>query len=203
MPLGFSEVVERRRSVRSYTGDAASLGDLSAILAAASGVTTHQLVELHGSGSLTLWHRSVASAGRLYPVDVVLASLSIMELPSGIYRYDPTGHRLLPMFAADRVQTLLRLLLRPGRCYLDPTLLWCDSPHREILADDAQVRRSRNALRIYGGGSHRAQRGACGDRPWLRHVECASVYDDEVHEVLDLDGSDMALLHAIIIGCPP
>lgn len=168
MPLGFSEVVERRRSVRSYTGDAASLGDLSAILAAASGVTTHQLVELHGSGSLTLRHRSVASAGGLYPVDVVLASLSIMELPSGIYRYDPTGHRLLPMFAADRVQTLLGCFSVPEDAISIRRSCRCDSPHRAILADDAQVRRSRNALRIYGGGSHRAQRGACGDRPWLR-----------------------------------
>jgi SagB-type dehydrogenase family enzyme len=203
MPLGLSEVVERRRSVRSYTGDAASLSDLSAILAAASGVTTHQLVELNGPGSLTLQHRSVASAGGLYPIDVVFASLGIMELPSGIYRYDPTAHRLLPTFTAERVDTLLG-------CFSVPE-------------DAISIRRSCGVIlligqpwrtmRKYGARGMRfvfMEAGAIGHSVALTatalgygSVECASVYDDEVHEVLDLDGTDMALLHTIIIGCPP
>ena len=33
-------------------------------------------------------------------------------------------------------------------------------------------------------------------------VDCASIYDDEVHEVLRFDGVASALIHTIIVGCP-
>jgi len=203
MPLGFSEVVARRRSVRSYTGDAATMADLSAILAAASGETTRQLVELQGSGSLTLRHRSVASAGGLYPIDVVFASLSVIDLPSGIYRYDPTAHRLLSMFAAERVETLLGCFSVPE----DAISI------RRSCGVILLIGQSWRTMRKYGARGMRfvfMEAGAIGHSVALvatalgyGSVECASVYDDEVHEVLDLDGTDMALLHTIIVGCPP
>jgi SagB-type dehydrogenase family enzyme len=33
-------------------------------------------------------------------------------------------------------------------------------------------------------------------------VECGSVYDDEVHEVLQLDGVYEAVLHSVVVGAP-
>jgi SagB-type dehydrogenase family enzyme len=202
MPLALSEVVERRRSIRSYTGDGANLSELSTILTAAAGVTTQESVELQGSGPVTLRFRSVASAGGLYPIDVVFASINIVGLPGGIYRYDPIEHRLLPMFAVERVEALLG-------CFSVPE-------------DAISIRRSFGVIllvgqpwrtmRKYGGRGMRfvfMEAGAIAHSVSLAatalgngSVECASVYDDEVHEVLCLDGTETTLLHVIIIGCP-
>jgi len=202
MQLAFSEVIARRRSIRSFTGDAASLSGLSTILTAAAGVTSQAVVELQDSGSVTLRFRSVASAGALYPIDVVFASINIGGLPRGIYRYEPTEHRLLPMFAAERVDALLG-------CFSVPEEFISIRRSCGIFLLIGQPWRT---MRKYGGRGMRfafMEAGAIGHSVALAvtalgyaSVDCANVYDDEVHEVLDLDGADIALFHLIIFGCP-
>jgi SagB-type dehydrogenase family enzyme len=75
-PLSLEEVLQARRSVRSFSDAALTAAEVGQLLWAAQGVTD-------ASG-----HRTAPSAGALYPleVDVVCAA--------GIARYEPDGHRL-------------------------------------------------------------------------------------------------------------
>jgi SagB-type dehydrogenase family enzyme len=195
-------VIARRRSVRSFTGDMAGLNGLSTILAAAAGVTTQTKMESQGSGSLTLQFRSVASAGALYPIDIIFASISIDGLARGIYRYEPNGHRLLPMFAAEHIDALLGCFSVPEEFI----------SIRRSCGIFLLIGHSWRTMRKYGARGMRfafMEAGAIGHSVALAvaalgyaSVDCANVYDDEVHELLDIDGVDAALFHLIIFGCP-
>jgi SagB-type dehydrogenase family enzyme len=202
MRLALSEALARRRSVRSYTGDAATVGDLAAILVAASGVTGEQDVPLSDSRSVPLRFRAVASAGGLYPIDLLFVAINVDGLGRGIYRYEPLRHALSGSGDADDVAALLE-------CFAGPQSAIALDRACGILLLIGQPWRS---VRKYGQRGMRfvfLEAGAIAHSVALAatalgygSVDCASVYDDEVHEVLGLDGVDMTLLHAVVVGCP-
>jgi len=202
MRLGLSDVLARRRSARSYTGDPIQLSELSAILAAAGGVTDRPEVPLQGGGSVTLQFRSVASAGGLFPIDIYLAALAVQGLSRGIYRFDPSQDRLIRLFEGGQVGALLE-------CFAVP---------KEMIAIDLAcgvfflIGQPWRSMRKYGDRGMRfvlMEAGAIAHSIGLAcaalgygSVECASVYDDEAHEALLIDGLDLTLLHCVIFGCP-
>lgn len=202
MRLALSETLARRRSVRSYTGDAATVGDVAAILAAAAGVTAEQDVPLSDSRSAPLRFRAVASAGGLYPIDLLFAAINVDGLDRGVYRYEPLHHALS---AAGERQSVGALL----ECFAVPQSAIALERSCGLLLLVGQPRRS---VRKYGQRGMRfvlMEAGAIAHSVALAatalgygSVDCASVYDDEVHEVLGLDGVETTLLHAIVVGCP-
>jgi SagB-type dehydrogenase family enzyme len=202
MPLGLSEVVARRRSVRSYTGDVIHLEDLSAILAAAGGISDYPKVQTHGGEEVTLKFRTVASAGGLFPIDIVFAALAIEGLPKGVYRFDPNSQQLVRLFEAEQVDALLQCFAIPkGSISIElacGVFFLIGQPWRTmrkygnrgmrfVLMEAGAIAHAINlAIAALGYGS----------------VECASVYDDEAHSVLRIDGVYVTLIHSIVFGCP-
>jgi SagB-type dehydrogenase family enzyme len=83
------DAIAARRSIREYTGEPIALAELSQILWAAQGVTGQE------------GQRSAPSAGALYPLEVYVVTGSVRELPAGVYRYAPDGHRLIPIRQGD------------------------------------------------------------------------------------------------------
>lgn len=79
-----------RRSVRSFSTSPVSLQELSQLLWATQGIT-----DAHGL-------RAAPSAGALYPLEVSVIAGLVEGLPAGIYRYQPAGHRLLPVAPGDQ-----------------------------------------------------------------------------------------------------
>jgi SagB-type dehydrogenase family enzyme len=202
MRLALTETLARRRSVRSYTGDGLNMSYLSAILAAAAGVTGTPSVQLQGSRRLALKFRSVASAGGLFPVDLIFVALSIKGLNRGIYQYRTNGHALELIANDSAVDRLLN-------CFAVPEEAISIRRSCGIVLPIGQPWR---VMRKYGARGMRfvfMEAGAIAQNVALActalgygSVDCASVYDDEVHEVLGIDGHDVALLHAIVVGCP-
>ena len=76
------EALQRRRSVRDYTGQSLSLQQVAQLLWAAQGSN-------HPTGL-----RTAPSAGALYPLDVLLVTGKVTGLDEGVYRYHPTQHAL-------------------------------------------------------------------------------------------------------------
>ena len=79
-----------RRSVRSYTGEPLTLQEVSQLLWAAQGITDPR------------GFRTAPSAGALYPLELYLVAGDVEDLPSGIYRYKPDGHRLARIINGDK-----------------------------------------------------------------------------------------------------
>ncbi|MGW9440046.1 nitroreductase family protein [Streptomyces sp. NPDC055607] len=64
----------------------------------------------------TVVGRPVPSGGRCYPLEVTLALGGVDGVPSGLYRYDPLHHRLLPLVTHDvRAELSADLAVPPRR----------------------------------------------------------------------------------------
>jgi SagB-type dehydrogenase family enzyme len=80
MPV--EQALYERRSIRVYQESPLTLSELSQLLWAAQGMT-------HPNG----W-RTAASAGGLYPLELLVAVGNVVGLEAGVYRYDPERHQI-------------------------------------------------------------------------------------------------------------
>jgi SagB-type dehydrogenase family enzyme len=71
-----------RRSGRDYSKKPLGLAALSQLLWAAQGITNRQ------------GDRTAPSAGALFPLELYVAAGEVEDLPTGVYKYRPRGHRL-------------------------------------------------------------------------------------------------------------
>jgi SagB-type dehydrogenase family enzyme len=88
------EAILRRRSVRDYTEEALTLGELGQLLWAVQGVT--------GTGG----KRSAPSAGALYPLEIYIVVGNVEGVAPGVYKYRPEAHELLTILEGDQRKAL-------------------------------------------------------------------------------------------------
>ncbi len=194
--LGLEATVARRRSTRSYTGDPMSLGYLATILRTAVGVTGQGGPD----GKIAL--RATPSGGGLYPIDIHVAALRIDGLASASYVFDPLQDVLWQTGEEPRVEALLDTVASPD----DIVMI------RAATALLFLVARPWRAMRKYGPRGMRhvfIEAGAIAEHVNLAaaalgigSLDSSSFYDDEVHEVLGIDGVFEALAHAQVLGIP-
>ena len=89
---GIFDALARRRSVRAYSAEPLALGELSALLWAAAGVTARQ----EGFA-----FRTAPSAGGLYPIEHYVVANDVEGLEQGLYHYDVLGRALERLHAGD------------------------------------------------------------------------------------------------------
>jgi SagB-type dehydrogenase family enzyme len=194
LTMSLGEVLPRRRSVRTFSGNVVSLPALATILRAASGITGHA----SGQDGNTL--RSAPSGGALYPIDLHLAVLRVEGLPQGRYVYDPHRDGLWSAGDSGEVAGLLDSLALPGQVIAE----------QEASVAFLLVGRPWRSMRKYGDRGMRnvfLEAGAIAEHISLAavalglgSVHCASFYDDEVHQALAVDGLYEALIHAVFLG---
>jgi len=197
--MSLSEVIRRRRSVRAYSGDAMPLACLATIIRAACGITEHTAGRDNVPGFAL---RSTPSGGTLYPIDLHLAALHVEGLPRGLYAYDPHRDALWQTGDEGEGNALLEALALPGQVITE----------KHASAVCLLVGRPWRSMRKYGPRGMRyvfLEAGAVAEHISLAavalgfgSVHCASFYDDEVHEGLEVDGLYEALIHAVVLGTP-
>lgn len=84
------EAVHDRRSVREFKDAPLTLTEVSQLLWAAQGIT--------GPGGL----RTAPSAGALYPLEVYVVAANVEGLMPGVYKYRPSGHKLIMVNKGDK-----------------------------------------------------------------------------------------------------
>ena len=87
--LSVEEALRERRSVRVYAEVPPTLAEIGQILWAAQGITDER------------GYRTTPSAGALYPLEVYVVAGDLMDLPAGIYHYQPDGHILVRTAGGD------------------------------------------------------------------------------------------------------
>jgi SagB-type dehydrogenase family enzyme len=85
------QAIQQRRSVRRFAAAPVTLVQVSQLLWAAQGITDP------ASG-----HRTAPSAMATYPLRVYLFAGNVTDLPAGVYRYVPQGHKLELVVEADQ-----------------------------------------------------------------------------------------------------
>jgi SagB-type dehydrogenase family enzyme len=102
---GLFDALARRRSVRAYSPEPLALGELSALLWAAAGVTARR----EGFA-----FRTAPSAGGLYPIEHYVVANEVEGLEQGLYHYDVLGRALERLRAADLRLPIARAALDQG-----------------------------------------------------------------------------------------
>jgi SagB-type dehydrogenase family enzyme len=149
-----------------------------------------------------LHFRTSASAGGLYPIDLYLLTLDVQGVRRGVFLYDPHDPKLVPvgnetdvanalkgfavsddMISISRANVVFFLVGQPWRTMRK----YGARGMRFVFMEAGSIAQNLNlATAALGYGS----------------VECASVYDDEIHEAIHLDGVFRALFHSVVVGYP-
>lgn len=100
--ISLEAALQDRRSVRFYSEEPLTLGEVSQLLWAGQGITR--------GGKF----RTAPSAGALYPLEIYLVAGRVESLEPGIYRYLPLAHELESVAGGDRRDELARASLNQG-----------------------------------------------------------------------------------------
>jgi SagB-type dehydrogenase family enzyme len=87
--VSVEETLLTRRSIRTYSGEALTLEDVSQLLWAAQGITSPK------------GFRTAPSAAATYTLETYLVVGDVDNLVEGVYRYQPTGHKLVKVLDGD------------------------------------------------------------------------------------------------------
>lgn len=180
-------LLARRRSVRAFGKRPLALAELGQLLWATQGISDPEGL------------RTAPSAGALYPLELQVVLGRVAELPEGIYRYRPDGHRLEWLRGGDARKPLAAAAL-----------------HQDWLADAAAVvafiavfKRTarkygeRGTRYVHMEAGHAAQNLLLQAEALALAAVVVGAFDDrEVATVLGLP-ADMAPLSLIPVGPRP
>jgi len=180
---GIKEVMNARRSTRSFSGRSLGLDEVSLLLWASSGKKTD---------AVTGATRTVPSAGGIYPVVVYLVVRDVDTLEQGVYRYEYRSHTLALVKPGDLSRSLSKAA--GGQVYVRTAPVCI-----VIAADSARMARvygKRGEQRyVHIDAGHSAQNvylAACSLS--LGTVEVGAFVDERVKSVLGLDDDEAPLL---------
>jgi len=120
------ECIADRKSQRKYTDESLTIQELAYLLWATQGV---RKVTMGGKGSL----RTVPSSGGRNPFETYLAINRVHGIEPGVYRYLPFEHRLVHLFAGERLAEKLGVLAmdQPFVGQAAVCFIWSAVPYRE------------------------------------------------------------------------
>jgi SagB-type dehydrogenase family enzyme len=187
-PANLWKCLATRRSQRNTTPDPLSLDELSKIMWAAQGVTARAGIYLL---------RTAPSAGALYPFETYLYIHKVKEIPQGIYHFNVAD------FALERVQegdfnreftaaSLGQPVVRRAAVVIIWTamMLRCMVKYRE--------RSMRYISMDLGHVCQNVQLAATAMD--LGSCPIGAFYDDDINELLGVDGEEETVLYLITVG---
>ena len=186
--LSVEEAIQRRRSIRDYSGKPLTMEQLSLLLSSAYGIT-------EPSGPL----RASPSAGTLYLVEIYPVVSRVDGLPSGVYHYRPKDHSLDMIKEGGFSFSLLNytggqdMVLQAGVVLVLAGIFqrtrwkYHDRAYRYVLLDVGHLGEN-----LYLAATSLGL-GPCGIGAFL---------DDEVNQLVGIDGKEEAAVYLLSIGSP-
>jgi SagB-type dehydrogenase family enzyme len=188
--ISFSQVLQKRRSIRTFSTQPLSKIDLSFLLWASTGI---QRIE-HDYA-----FRTAPSAGALYPIETYIAVNNVEELSKGIYHYNIKNHSLEEIKLGSFGDKLAHAALDQGMCAdASAVFIWTAIFRRSIW------KYSQRAYRyIYLDAGHIAQNLALAVTS-IKFGSChiGAFFDDEINSIVDVDGKDESSICLSAVGHP-
>jgi SagB-type dehydrogenase family enzyme len=187
---GLFDALARRRSVRSYGPEALALGELSALLWAAAGVTARQ----QGFA-----FRTAPSAGGLYPIEHYVVANRVEGLESGLYHYDVLGRALERLVAADLGDRLAAAALGQRICAdAQAVFVWT-----AVLERSRWKYGERFARYVLLDAGHIAENVALASVALgLATCQIAAFFDEEAAALLGVDPDVEPVVYLSTVGRP-
>jgi len=199
-------IVGRRRTVRSFGATPVTLVELSRLLWASAGVTA-SFVTPHGQN----FSRAAPTAGALYPIETYVVVNKVEGLEPGLYHYRVAGLDILERPIAEGAHSLE--LLRAGDLRKEISAAAMDQGlcgkagvtfvHTAVFARSEWKYRERSYRYFYLDAGHMAaQLSLAAVAQGLGTCQIAAFYDDELNELLGLDGTTEGALYLTAVGRP-
>jgi SagB-type dehydrogenase family enzyme len=188
--ISFTDVLQKRKSVRSFSKHPLSKVDLAFLLWASTGI---QRIE-HGYE-----FRVAPSAGALYPVETYIAANNLEDIERGIYHYNIKNHSLEEIKLGNFGVNLAHAALDQEMC-ADAAVVFIWTA---IFRRSKWKYQQRAYRYIYLDAGHIAQNLALA----AASISCGSCqvgafFDDEINSIVGLDGTEESTICLSVVGHP-
>ncbi|MDX1813345.1 MAG: SagB/ThcOx family dehydrogenase [Candidatus Bathyarchaeia archaeon] len=186
--LSLVKVLKKRRSVRSFSPKPLSLDVLSFLLWASTGIQrTERGYE----------YRTVPSAGALYPVETYLVVNNVEDLENALYHYSVEEHALEELNTGDFGEKVAHAALEQKMCLnAQLVLIWT-----AVFARSKWKYAQRAYRYVYLEVGHMAQNLAVAATGiGLGSCQIGAFFDDEVNQILGVDGKEESAIYLSAIG---
>jgi len=184
------EALERRRSVRNYSGKPLRLSQLSQLLFAAQGIT---------GKSYDQPLRTAPSAGALYPFEIYVVANDVEDLPNGIYHHDVLQNQLELLREGDFSDPI-------ASAGLEQEALGKASATFVLSAVFERTRRKygeRGLRYVYIEAGHISENIALqAVSLGLGSVTVGAFIDADVNQLIGADGQEEAAIYLHAVGAP-
>jgi SagB-type dehydrogenase family enzyme len=184
-----------RRSTYEFSGCSINLNTLGKILHLGDGIVTTR-TDPDGS----IWSlRTAPSGGGLYPVNLYCISLTVDGLANGLYFYNPCDHTLEQLIKKDLIENLVtacvgleKSIAQASFCIILTGVMrrskfkYGERGYRFILLEAGHI--AQNFILV----SHLEGLGS---------IPIGGFIDDQLNNLLGLDGVEEAVLYLVLIGC--
>ena len=143
--------------------------------------------------------RTAPSAGALYPIETYLGVNAVDGVQPGIYHYSVRDHALEQVRKGALGVEVARAALDQAMCARAPLVfMWTAVFERSRWKYDERAYRY-----VYLDAGHIAQNMALAAVSLgLGSCQIAATYDDEVNELLGVDGEEESVLYMSVVGRP-
>jgi SagB-type dehydrogenase family enzyme len=201
LDIALGDAIVRRRSTRDFTHDPIPLDCFATLLRTTAGISASAEVNSAQEGDKVEFNlRTVPSGGGLYPIDLYVGVLNVKTLPSGIYHYQAIEDKLIEIGNNQKFNQLLKSFSG------DVDMIKSSNASAAFL----YVAKPWRSMRKYGNRGLRFVFQEIGSMSQNLHlavaglglgsVDCASFFEDDAHNALNLDGMYQCLLHSILVG---
>jgi SagB-type dehydrogenase family enzyme len=188
--LPMVDVLKKRRSVRSFAPKPLSIAELSFLLWASTGVQRKE----QGYD-----FRTVPSAGALYPIETYLIVNNVEDLEKALYHYSIEAHALEELKVGAFAENLAHATLEQKTCIKAPVvLIWT-----AIFARSKWKYAQRAYRYVYLDAGHIAQNLALSATGiGLGSCQIGAFFDDEINQILGVDGVGESVIYLSVVGYP-
>jgi len=193
--LSFDDAVLMRKSCRSFQ-DGITLIQLGKILYYGYGITRTMQVE---GSSMKIRFRAVPSAGALYPLEVYIFALNVIDIKPGLYHYNARDNSLELLQEKDFREILERItlsksILKGAACLIVLSAIFAR----------ARLKYRKQAYRfvLFEAGHVSQNMMLAATSLELGTVAIGGFLDDEINCIIDINGINESVLYLLACGKP-
>jgi SagB-type dehydrogenase family enzyme len=188
MPLW--EAIQTRLSIRSYRNIPLEKKHLSQLLWSTQGISRE---------AMGFEFRTAPSAGALYPVETYLVLNNVEGIEPGVYHYDVKNHLLDLLKKGDFRMDVAHSALDQDMAYsANVVFVWT------ALFERSKWKYKQRAYRyVYLDAGHIAENLALAAVALgLGSCQIGALYDEEVNQLVEIDGEEESILYMSVVGYP-
>jgi SagB-type dehydrogenase family enzyme len=182
--------IQNRKSIRDFSEKPLLKEQLSYLIWASTGIQRKEQ---------GFEYRTAPSAGALYPIETYVVINNVKNIVQGVYHYNIKSFYLEQIKKGDYRSVIAEAVLNQSMCYhAAAVFIWT------AIFNRSKCKYGQRAYRyIYLDAGHIAENLALSATSInLATCQIAALYDDEVNQIIDIDGLSESTIYLSVVGVP-